>query len=354
MFNSLNISGYNGRNALLNNEEHLVFAGTSYLGIAHNTEFRNYLIEGFELYGNNFGSSRIGNVALDIFETAENRLAEIIGSEKALTVSSGMLAGQMVLRQFEDHAHLFIAPGIHPALKPLNHPSRNYSYEQWSVQVLSELHTHKFPEAVIFINTVDILHARRYDLSWLHELPNDLNLIIVIDDSHGFGVIGEKGEGYWPLLPKGPNIERIMISSLGKAMGIPAGVIAGNVSRINKIKFDGLFGGSSPTTPAYLYAFLHANGIYSDARERLKKLITHFSNQIRTNKTVYYSDGLPVYFINNKKVYEHLLKQKIVLSSFPYPQPQSEPITRAVINSTHSINDIELLASALIECLKPL
>ncbi|POY39072.1 hypothetical protein C3K47_00810 [Solitalea longa] len=354
MFNKLNISAHKGRTAWLNNEEYLVFAGTSYLGIAYNTEFRNYLAEGFQLYGSNFGSSRLGNVTIDVFELAETEIAKLVGAESALTVSSGMLAGQMVLRQFEDHAHLFIAPGIHPALKPLNYQSRNYSYEQWTAHVLSELHSHKFPEAVIFINTIDILNARRYDLTWLQLLPDDLNLIIVIDDSHALGLIGEHGEGHWSFLPVLPNIERIMVASMGKAFGIPAGVITGNLNRINKIRKDGVFGGSSPTVPAYLHAFLQSTDLYHSSRKALNKLITQFSVLIKPLSAIVQSDGLPIYFIDDKTIENRLLDQKIIVSSFPYPNPNSEPVTRVVINSIHTAEDIERLAFVLVYTLQTL
>lgn len=343
----LTISSHTGRTVLRNNEEFLVFAGTAYLGIPQNETFRNLLIEGFQRFGTNYGSSRNGNVVFGIYEEAETRLAAMVGSDAALTVSSGMLAGQLVLRQFEDHAHLFISPGIHPALRPLNYQSRIQTYEQWTDHVLKELRSHKFPEAVIFLNTIDILHAKRYDLRWLQALPDDLRLIVVIDDSHGFGLIGEQGAGHWPLLPKSPSIERIMVSSMGKALGLPGGVIAGSENRINKIKSDGVFVGGSPLIPAYLHAFVNSQSIYEQERDKLRTLRNHFAILTESLKKTITSEGLPVFHINNTEIAEKLLHHHILLSSFPYPTPQSEPVTRVVLNSTHIKEDIEQLANAL-------
>ncbi|UKJ08031.1 aminotransferase class I/II-fold pyridoxal phosphate-dependent enzyme [Solitalea lacus] len=354
MHSPLNITAHNGRTVLLNNEEFLVFAGTSYLGIAQNADFRSYLLEGFERYGTNYGSSRRGNIILPIFEQTESYLARLIGSESAVTLSSGMLAGQLLLKQFEEHAHLFIAPGIHPALKPQNYHSRSHSYEQWTTHVLEELHRHKFPEAVIFLDTINILHAKRYDLSWLSQLPTDLKLIVVIDDSHGFGLLGEKGEGHWPKLPQKANIELIMVTSMGKALGVPAGLIAGTTDRINKIRAEGIFGASSPPIPAYLHAFIKSEKIYTSQRKTLTHLTELFRILTEPIRDKFISEDLPVFYIENTSVAPQLLTDKIIISSFPYPTLQSKLITRVVLNSCHTEEDVKFLASHLNILLKPL
>ncbi len=45
--------------------------------------------------------------------------------------------------------------------------------------------------------------------------------------------------------------------------------------------------------------------------------------------------------------YDELLKQKIWISSFPYPNPKSKPITRLVLSALHTKDDIEKLTDAL-------
>ena len=80
----------------LEEKEYHFFSGTSYLGMNQDQEFKQLLIEGMCQYGMSFGSSRNGNLQLGIYETAEQTMAAWVGAEKALTVSSGMLAGQLV------------------------------------------------------------------------------------------------------------------------------------------------------------------------------------------------------------------------------------------------------------------
>ena len=74
-------------------EDYLFFSGTSYLGMGHQAAFREALFEGIARYGTIFSASRNNNLQLAIYEQAENFLAEWTGTEAALTVTSGLLAG---------------------------------------------------------------------------------------------------------------------------------------------------------------------------------------------------------------------------------------------------------------------
>ena len=83
-------------------KKYLWFSGTDYLGMAHNEEFRSYLKEGFSLYGSHFGSSRNNSLQLNIYEEAESALAAYTVAPASLTVSSGMWAGQLVMKEIEN------------------------------------------------------------------------------------------------------------------------------------------------------------------------------------------------------------------------------------------------------------
>jgi 7-keto-8-aminopelargonate synthetase-like enzyme len=105
-----------GRTLTVEGKEHLYFSGTSYLGMARNEVFAAYLQEGMKLYGTNYSSSRISNLKLQIFEQAEEYLARFTGAGAALTMSSGFLTGQMLVRLLENKGRFIYAPRTHPAL----------------------------------------------------------------------------------------------------------------------------------------------------------------------------------------------------------------------------------------------
>ena len=86
---------------------YLFFSGTSYLGIPQHPRMQALLAEGVARYGLHFGSSRNGNLQLAIYDEVERKLGELT-SGFALTVSSGMVAGQVVVdwlaKQLEPNA----------------------------------------------------------------------------------------------------------------------------------------------------------------------------------------------------------------------------------------------------------
>ncbi|MGV3588073.1 MAG: hypothetical protein ACO1OF_13795 [Adhaeribacter sp.] len=105
-----------GRTLTANGREYLYFSGTSYLGMSRNQKFQALLQEGFRQYGLNYSSSRLSNVQLAVFAETENYLATYTGAEAALTISSGLLAGQLVVQALAGSGTFIYAPRTHPAL----------------------------------------------------------------------------------------------------------------------------------------------------------------------------------------------------------------------------------------------
>ncbi len=154
--------------------EYLYCSGTGYLGMARNLAFASLLAGGLARYGTNYGSSRSSNLCLRIYEEAESYLARQAGAAAALTVSSGYLAGQMAVRALAGAGRFEYAPGTHPAAwlatAPATPPA-GLSHANWSTLLLARLRQERPTPVVIVSNSLDPLHACRYDFSWAAHLP---------------------------------------------------------------------------------------------------------------------------------------------------------------------------------------
>ena len=328
-------------------KKQLIFSGTSYLGINQNQAFRALLIEGLEKYGNNYGGSRLSNLVAPIFEEAEMQLSQELGAEAALSLSSGSLAGQLVVRYLEAAGmQLHFAPGTHPALW-----GRGQYYEgdftDW-VQQMSELAEKTKEEICLFANAVDPLYVQQFDFSDLKFFPQKRKTTIVIDDSHGIGVLGKNGSGIWASLPKGEHLRFIVVSSLGKALGIPGGAIFSDQETIKQLWQSPFFGGASPCLPAYLYAYVHSEKIYQEARIKLQNNIQTFNGKVE-QKWFRSLPNYPVYYTTENQLAPFLMQRYILISSFPYPSPKDKFITRVVLNSAHSTQNIQQLTNLIHE-----
>jgi 8-amino-7-oxononanoate synthase len=214
-----------GRTITVNNTEFLYFSGTSYLGMARNDQFTHFLTEGIQRYGTNYSSSRLSNLQLRIYDEAESYLAAFAGAEAALTISSGYLTGQVVVRLLENQGKFIFAPRTHPAVWLSSDNFLDQEFDEWTGRLIDHVNASPEPRIIIVSNSLDPLLARRYDFAWIADLPKNKEITLLIDDSHGFGIIGREGAGIFSELRSFSHIRLIVISSFGKAFGIPGGVI---------------------------------------------------------------------------------------------------------------------------------
>jgi 8-amino-7-oxononanoate synthase len=327
------------------------FSGTSYLGMNQDEDFKALLIEGINRYGMSFGSSRNGNLQLDIYAQAEEKMAHWVGSENALTVSSGMLAGQVVAQYLKTQAATFFyAPHSHAAnFHEPNISLPNCSFEAWARNISQEISEKNVPHSVIVCNSCDAIKLSDYHFEWTQQLPNNQPITLIIDDSHGLGITGKNGAGIFQQITIKSNVNLVVVSSLHKAMGIAGGVVFGNNDFIEALRHTAFFASCSPIAPAYLYAYMHADEIYTRNLLKLYSNIQRFDFQINTTQ---YADNqlfnsisnYPVYYTLQDDLYDFLFENGIFIYSFAYPIKTGKPNTRIVLSAWHETEQIDFLA----------
>jgi 7-keto-8-aminopelargonate synthetase-like enzyme len=333
--------------------EFLYFSGTAYLGIPHDAGFRQLLAEGMARYGTNFGSSRTGNLRLRVYEAAEAHLAQWAGSPAALLMSSGFLAGQLLvawLRQWlatDPQVGVLYAPQTHPALWSGHETDALASWADWTAQAVAHINASPLPQFVVVANSVDSIRGQHHSFAWLRDLRPDKMVTLLADDSHGFGLLGPTGGGSHSLLPDLPQVRRVVLASLAKACGIPAGVVLGPPDLLAQLRAMPFYAGASPSPPAYLYALGRAQDVYAHNLARLRHNVAHLAQQVAGLGLFSHSPDYPVFFTERNDLYPHLLARQILVSSFPYPRAEAPPITRVVVSSLHTPADLARLAGAV-------
>ena len=336
-----------GRTIWIDGHERLYFSGTSYLGMGHNEPFQELLREGMARYGTIYSSSRVSNVQLAIYEEAEKLLADITGAEAALSFSSGFQAGQAVVQRLITKLTFLYAPGTHPAVWRTPSDAAYGDFAAWTTSVRSQILTAD-SDVVIAANSLDPLLAQQYSFEWLADLPEDRDITLLVDDSHGLGIIGEGGQGIFASLQAlvRPNVTVAVVSSLGKAFGMPGGVVLGPAHFIHDLKKNAFFTAGSPIPPAYLLAFTEAQPLYQQARQALFANVAYFREQTDDLSIFRSIDRYPVFYTSDNALASAIATQ-CVLSSFPYPYPDSEPITRVIVSSLHTRADLNTLGTSV-------
>ena len=331
-------------------QEYLFFSGTSYLGIAQNAGFQLLLTESLAQYGTVFGVSRNGNLQLGIYEEAEAQLARFATAPAALTVSSGMLAGQAVVRWLANETHqteaeFVYGPGAHPALwRESGTVLPGQSFSDWSAGLA---HRPARP-IVILTNALNPGYSEYYGFEWVRDLPDGQPITLVVDDSHGLGLLNG-GRGIWPQIPAHPDVRLIVTASLAKAMGLPGGVIFSDTNTLASIRQTAFFGGCSPIPPAYLAAFCREDGLYEQARQAFAHRVALAEELLMPTGLFRHESGYPVFYTERDDLYPFLLENRIFIYSFAYPTAAHKPTTRIVISAFHEEKDIHWLADCIHE-----
>ncbi|AVR45754.1 8-amino-7-oxononanoate synthase [Christiangramia fulva] len=324
--------------------EFLYFGGTSYLGLQYDPEFQETLIENIKKYGTNFGASRKANIRLSVFEEFEDFIAGKTNCEDAICVSSGFLAGRMLLHYFSSKNYQqFCAPNTHPAL--IGRESRLFDkYSALEQEITAENTSEK--ETVLFLDSIDFDGNNFPDFEWLEKI-NLENTILVIDDSHGFGLIGEDGFGLNYYLKKLKPKELIICGSLGKALATPCGIISGSKKRINDLRNLGFYGGGSPPSPAALQTLLDSEILVKDRIRKVRKHIENFNSLTSAEFEAVRLPVHPVFTYENEKLTDHLFSENIITTNFHYPLPESPLLSKIVLSGGHTSEDIQKLIQSI-------
>ncbi|MDC6352230.1 aminotransferase class I/II-fold pyridoxal phosphate-dependent enzyme [Zeaxanthinibacter sp. PT1] len=343
---NFHVDHIDGRLAYIKKHPYLYFGGTSYLGIPYLTGFKETLKSNLDYYGSSYGSSRHSNFRLELYEEAETYLASWTGSERSLTLSSGYLAGQMLSTLLQEGGHsFFYAPGSHSAM----HQGSEKAFSTWEelLRALNRFVGQGYEEPpVLFMDTMDLTGAGYPDFPYLQQLPLD-KIILVLDDSHGLGVLGTEGSGMYKAATALNPWELIVCASLNKAMGIPGGIILGNLDRITSLRNTTFFSGASPVPPAYLATLMSSTGLYREQYNKLQQLLTYFESLSLPDDLFQRLPAHPVFAFKDKSLTEYLYRNEILVTDFNYAGSGSEYTGRMVINANHRIGDLEKLAVCL-------
>lgn len=311
-----------GRTATVNGKEYLFFSGYSYLGMQHVPEFTSLVKEGIDKYGWLFPSSRISNTRLKIFEEAEIMLSAITGMEATLLVSSGFAAGRIATEPFANNL-ININPS-HPAIKRRNvHINAN----------------------VFAVDSVETLNAAVTDFSFVNKDQN--NKTVIVDDSHGIGLIGKQGEGIVSRLPQNEGTKYVLTYSLSKAFHINAGAISCSKELAILFRKEHAYTSATGPSPALLYAFIKGQSVYVLQRMQLQRNMAYFQALIKGVNGIHYHPELPVFILPENANTQKLFDQNIIISSFAYPDENGRKYNRIVLSALHTKADLEILAACL-------
>lgn len=333
---------------MIDDRAFLFFGGTAYLGLNQHAGFKAFFTEGIDRYGLNNGTSRTNNVQLGIYDEAEKYAAERFGFADAILLSSGYLAAQLAVMQISKSyspERIIYSPCAHPALWLDAKPMAKGGFGDWVKHTVQTINQSSSASFLIISNTLDNVQPERFDFSGFEAVEKGKKLHFILDDSHGLGVFDPEEVSTASLFPASAGFTQTVVASLAKGTGIDAGLILTDQKVADDLRRSGVFVGASPSAPAFLYAFLKGEKIYREQWEKMRFNIRYFAKNL-TQDWVFIPD-YPVFYRPGTQYFDHLAANGILISSFPYPDPNDPPLDRIVISAAHTQADLNKLISLI-------
>ncbi len=206
------------------------FSSNDYLGLSQHPEVREAAARAARDDGAGAGASRLVSGNHPLYRPLEERLAEFKRAEAALVFSSGYACnlglfssitdkGDVILCDKLDHASLFDAAWLSGAdVRVFDHGDVHRLQ-----QLLLRYHGRR---VVVATEGVFSMDGDLAPLPQLLELCEQHGAVLVVDDAHGLGVLGDTGSGsaeHWGIDPA----RMIVMGTLSKAAGSVGGYVAG-------------------------------------------------------------------------------------------------------------------------------
>ena len=362
-------------NATVENRQLKAFCSNDYLGLANHPDLVNALAEGAKKYGVGSGASHLISGHSAAHELLEKKLASFqekhIPNARTLFFSTGYLTnlaaitGLARLTERGDLSiysaklnHASLIDGVRLAAAQMNATVNLFDH----TQLTSLIETLKKDTKSLKLIVTDGVFSMDGDVAPVQELlqiAEQYDALLLVDDAHGFGVLGEKGHGI--LEQEGIQSNRIIyIGTLGKSAGVSGAFVCAQDSFIEWLIQKGRpYIYSTATPPAIAHTLLKSLEIL-ESNEGVKRR-SHLNQLIQI-----WQDEMT--FINWEKVSSCTPIQPIILGSnanallaaklldeagywIPAIRPPTVPLgsarLRITFSANHSVDDLRKLITTL-------
>ena len=336
----------------------LMVGSNNYLGLFDNEKVKGATIEAVKKYGSSTCGSRFLNGTYSLHVELEEKLAEFMGKEEALTFSTGYQTNLGVISAIAGRNDVII-------LDRMVHASIMDAVRLSYADVVKFRHNdmadleatlQRLPQDKARIIIVDGVFSMEGDMARLPDisaLAKKYNARLMVDDAHGVGVMGKNGRGTCEHFNLMEDVDLIM-TTFSKSFASLGGFVVGDSTIIQYIKHNArslIF--SASITPAALGAVNKALEIIRTEPERRERLweITRVMNKELT--AMGYHTGntetpiIPVFIRDEEKTFKlwYFLREFGIFTN-PVVAPAVPPqdaLIRTSFTATHTDEDLEFI-----------
>ncbi|MBN1524376.1 MAG: aminotransferase class I/II-fold pyridoxal phosphate-dependent enzyme [Spirochaetales bacterium] len=261
----------------------LVMAGSNnYLGLSVHPEVKKAAVDAIEKYGSTCSGSRYLNGTLALHHRLEDAIAEFIGVDSCLCFTSGYVTNQGIIPTLVGrHEYLLSDKDNHTSIVAGTLMAKAVGaelirYKNNDMESL-EHSLSKIPldaGKLIVSDGVFSMSGIVANVPQIASLAKKYNARVLIDEAHGFGVVGATGRGTCELFNLKPQKDvDLLMGTFSKSFASLGGFVGGSAKIIDFIKHNAMsfiFSASMP--PANTAAALASLEIIKREPERIARL----------------------------------------------------------------------------------
>jgi 8-amino-7-oxononanoate synthase len=361
----LTLEGSQNTQVCVEGREYLSFCSNDYLGLANHPRLIAAVCEGARKYGVGAGASHLISGHFSAHHALEEALARFTGFPRALLFSTGYMANAGVITALVERGDAIFAD-------KLNHASLNDAallsrakfirYPHFDLAVLErQLAASRAEHKLVLTDAVFSMDGDIAPVGELLALCEKYNAWLLLDDAHGFGVVGPQGRGVSAHFNiHSPRI--IYMATLGKAAGVFGAFVAAEMEIIETlVQYSRSYIYTTAAPPLLSHALLTSLELIEKEewrREKLVQLIAALKQEMQSQSLRWKllpSDTAiqPLLIGESEKalqISEALRACGILVPAIRPPTvPQGAARLRISLSATHSMEDVARLGIALRE-----
>lgn len=354
-----------GPEAVIDGRCLIAFCSNDYLGLANHPALIAAVQDAAARWGVGGGASHVVSGHLRPHEALEERLTAFVGRERALYFTTGYMANLAVAPTLvERHDAIFADRLNHASLIDAAQLARaeHIRYPHGDLDLLADrLQQSRARRKLILTDAVFSMDGDLAPLPELLELAERFDAWLVVDDAHGFGVLGPHGQGSLAHFDLPPSPRLILMGTLGKAAGVSGAFVAGDhrviewlMQRARPYIFTTA---SSPVIAAALLTSLELIASSDDRRAHLQGLIARLRDGLTRLpwRLIPSLTAIQPLIIGENQAALALAEQLLTRGLWvPAIRPPTVPTgtarLRISLSAAHTVQQVDALLAALRAC----
>ena len=362
-----------GTEILIGKKKIVNFTSNDYLSLANSKFLKIKLAEGLRICGSGSGGSHLISGHYKIHQDLEKKLSTLFKKyfikPKSLLFSTGYHANIGIMQAItsvkskkisifsEKYNHASIIDGIKLVKK--NGLINLQIYKNSNLEELTDkLKKDTSDLKIIVTDGVFSMDESIAPIPQLLKISKKYNSFLIIDDAHGFGVLGENGLGIMDYfdVKKMDTTNLIYIATLGKSCGVSGAFVLGQETLVDfMIQKSRTYIYTTAIPPFICYALIKIleDPIFLKQKAKLQNIITYFDAQLNTSlQTEKKTSAIKIFMVEDNqktlKIQKKALKKNILVSCIRPPTvPVGGARIRVSINANHKKKDINNLIQFL-------